>query len=163
MTAIKNRRSYICQSISFRNKLTSLSTDSILTFFFMKHYVTAIKNRRSYISLFFGFQDNLTIFSINVLPGSSFVNFWFAPQTKFSIYIFFNEAVCGCNQKPRFLLCLFSGFQDRLTIFSINVLPGSNFVNFCFAPQTKFLIYIFFNEALCGCNQKPQVLHLSLF
>ena len=69
----------------------------------MKHYVTAIKNRRSYISLFFGFQDNLTSLSINGLPGSNFADFDFAPQTQFLIYILFKEALCDCNQKPKFL------------------------------------------------------------
>ena len=36
-------------------------------------------------------------------------------------------------------------------------------IYFGIAPQTQILIYIFFNVALCNCNQKPMSLCISLF
>ena len=69
----------------------------------MKRCVTVIKNRSSYICLHSGFQDNLTSLSINGLPGSNFADYGFAMHTQFLIYVFFNLALCDCNQEPKFL------------------------------------------------------------
>ena len=46
----------------------------------------------------------------------------------------------------------------------INGFPVSNFANFCFAPQTQILIYIFLNVAQCDWNLKTEVfIYVSFF
>ena len=122
----------------------------------MQHNVSAIKHQNLFLCHVLSFRRNLTSLSRSDFPGSNFPNFGFAPQTQILIYIFFNIAQCICNQKPKSFLCHVLSFRDNLTRLSRNGFPGSNFPNFGFAPQTRILIYIFFNIAQCICNQTPK-------
>ena len=165
----KNQSIFLCQVLSFRDNLTSLSRNdfpgsnfrnfgfapqiqTLIYIFFNIAQCICNKNQSLFLCQVLSFRDNLTSLSRNDFPGSNFRNFAFAPQLQTLIYIFFNVAQCICN----LFLCYVISFRDNLTSFSRNGIPGSNFPNFDFAPQTQILIYIVFNTAQCICNQKPK-------
>ena len=86
-------------------------------------------------------------------------------QTQFLISIYFIVVLCDCNQKPKCIyiyIYLFFSLRDNLTSSSVNGSLRSNFGNFGFAPQTQFLIYIFFIVEKCDCNQKLKFIHMNL-
>ena len=147
------------QTLQILVSLRNVSFEFI--FFLLWHYVTAIKTRSLYICLCFNLRDNLRSSYPNGLLWSNFANFGFASQSQFWIYIFFDVALCDCNQKPKSICMLFS-YCDNLTCSSTNGLLWSNFANFGFAPQCQFWIYIFIIVALCDCNQKPKSIYICL-
>ena len=84
------RRAQVCERSELRPKRAMRMCPLSGQIFLMLHYVTAIKNRSPYVCFFFSLRDNLTSSSINGLPGSSFANFEFAPQTQFlNVFCFY--------------------------------------------------------------------------